>query len=178
MSLKTVHRFGLALGAMFFGLSVLVVSLVVTSQVISSGGQSSGARKFYFAADIMPDHVLYPLFMAFDRFKLETASPEEQVLLELVYAERRFIHGQELLNQGDEELAASTFSKSQKYLLSAVQKANQLDINRQEKLQLYDLVMTQSQKTKAAASGCSDAHRSSLNQLVEETELAAKVLDE
>lgn len=177
MSFKTVQRFGLALGAIFFGFSVLVVSLIVTSQVISSGGQPMGAKKFYFASDIKPDHILYPVFMAFDRLKLETATPEEQVLLELVYAERRFAHAEELMKQGDIELAASTFSKSQKYLLSAAQNAKNLDLDQLKKQKISDLILIKSQKIVDASMECSDSQKDFLIKLVDETELAAKDLE-
>lgn len=177
MSAKTLQRLSLSLGALFFGILILVVSLVMTSQVISSGGGRVGTRKFYFASDIKPDHVLYPIFMAFDHLKLERSALKDQVLLKLVYADRRLTHSQELLAQGDEDLAFSTLSKSQKYLLSAVETAQDLEMSSHQKLQLADLVKTQSQKTKSVASGCSDAHQAVLNRLVEETEVATRGLE-
>lgn len=134
------------------------------------------SRKFYFASEVKPDHVLYPLFMTFDRIRLETASPEEHVLLELVYAQRRFEHGLELLESGDEPLAVTTFSKAQKYLISAAQRAQSADLSDTQRAKVYEVVMTQSNQLEQAAQACSDTNATVLNRLIDETRLVARPL--
>lgn len=176
MTLTRLQRLGISLVALFFGFSILGVSLVVTSQVLSSGSQSMSSRKFYFASEVKPDHVLYPVFMAFDRVRLETATQEEQVLLELVYAQRRFEHGQELLQAGDEELAATTFSKAQKYLISAAQRAQRIDLDPAAQSKMHLLITEQSDELKTMTPDIGDPHASVLNRLVEETKLVAAPL--
>jgi hypothetical protein len=176
MKLRSSQRFGLAFIALFFGLGVLTVSLVATSQVISSGGQLTGSRKFYLAAEILPDHVLYPLFMVFDKVKLENADPREEVLLAIVYSDRRLAHAQALMEKGDEKLAVATLSKSQKYLLSAVQKADAAGFDNQEKKHLSELVINRSDKIKDLTLDYTDEHKTVLIQLAEETKTVAENL--
>lgn len=172
MKISKKYRFGLALIALFFGLSVLGVSLVVTSNVLSTGGQSMASRKFYFASDIKPDHILYPVFMVFDRVSLEMSSPEEQVNLSLLYAQRRFDHGVELLESGDKELALSTFSKSQKYLMAALNQSDLADINDKERKRLIILVEKQTRELNLVADQKFDGSEThALKKLIKETQV-------
>lgn len=102
---------------------ILAVSLISsTPSVYSAGDQpKNNDREFYLNGDILPDHVLYPAVMLADRFKLETAHPDEKLTIYITYANLRLDSAEKLLNKDNQPLAISTLTKSQKYLLQAAQ---------------------------------------------------------
>ena len=85
------------------------------------GAKKISAKKFYFGERILPDHVLYPAVMLVDRGLLVVASGESEIFLRIRLAQDRMIRAQKLLEKGEESLALSTLTKSQKYLILAVQ---------------------------------------------------------
>ncbi len=89
--------------------------------VASRGEKSSADRLLYFDKAMLPDHVLYPLYMAADRVRLDVAPQDQRVVLEIEYANNRLLAGEELLDLKKEALAVSTFTKAEKYLDDAVQ---------------------------------------------------------
>lgn len=94
-------------------------SLSLATQVSSHETTRMSARELYWGEEILPDHVLYPAMMAIDRFQIEKAEPTERIYMEIVYAGRRLVYGQELLKKDKSDLAVTTLTKSQKYLLQA-----------------------------------------------------------
>lgn len=78
------------------------------------------ATRMYMSEQILPDNALYLPLMARDRARLVLTPKEEQVFLKLEYAEERYQSAVALANNGQEQLAITTMTKSQKYLLQAV----------------------------------------------------------
>ncbi|MDQ3008590.1 MAG: DUF5667 domain-containing protein [bacterium] len=111
-----------------FALLVLVVSFSTANTALSATGEfDASSRQFYMGQPVLPDHVAYPVVMAVDRAKLEMATPQERLYLQVSYANRRYEHSLELLKRDNPELALSTITKSQKYLMKAAQEALELD---------------------------------------------------
>lgn len=102
---------------------ILAVSLISsTPSVYSAGDQpKTNDKEFYLNGDILPDHVLYPAVMAADKFKLETAHPDQKLTLYVTFANLRLDSAEKLLHKEAQPLAISTLTKSQKYLLQAAQ---------------------------------------------------------
>ncbi len=101
--------------ALVFGFVVLGVSLISVSQAQSANND----KQFYVAKQILPDHVAYPMLMAMDRVKLESASPLERLYLKTTYANRRLLYSQQLLEKENKDLAFDTLTKSQRYVQDA-----------------------------------------------------------
>lgn len=112
-----------------FGTGIVVVSLLSTNRAFSQGdGLELTNQRFYFQEVLLPDHILYPVFMAADSIKLKLSDPEEAVSLRIAYAWRRLEHAQSLLKKGYQGLAFSTLSKGYKYHNAAVEAAYRLSL--------------------------------------------------
>ena len=116
--------------ALFFGVGIVLKSLITAAQVQAKGLEAS-QKEMYFEAEMLPDHVLYPAFMTKDRVQLEFAQPKERIQLRLQYAERRMVSAQALVQKGKYDVALSTATKAQKYLLTAAYEAQQVDADAQ-----------------------------------------------
>lgn len=115
-----------SVSALLFGISLVGISLVSASQV-QSRGLDVAQKELYFEEVLLPDHALYPAMMVKDRVMLEMAQPKTRVELRIQYAHSR-MHAAELLyEKGKHELALSTATKAQKYLLMAVLEARSLE---------------------------------------------------
>lgn len=123
-------RFILSSGALFAAAGILFTSLSAgNSRLVAQAHMFEASQKqFYLSQKILPDHVAYPVLMAFDRAKLETSSPSQHIYLQVEYAQRRFTYAQELLSRQHTNLALTTLTKAQKYLLQAAQEAQQPDV--------------------------------------------------
>lgn len=108
---------------LLFGSGILGMSLVAANKATTGDTTRLLGQKMYMGRTILPDHVLYPFVMIGDRIRLTTASNEEQILLSVEYADRRYRYAAELLHKNQEPLAFTTITKSQKYLFHA---SNQL----------------------------------------------------
>jgi hypothetical protein len=106
----------LILGFLIFGLS-----LIMTSQVSSSSSSNVSERKFYVGEKILPDHVFYPLLMVADKMILKTSFGERRIHVKIRLADDRLYSAKMLIEKGHEDLALSTITKSQKYLITAAQ---------------------------------------------------------
>lgn len=104
---------------LLFGGMVLLASLLAANRTSTGDTTRLMARKIYFSKTILPDHVFYPIVMVSDRMKLETSTYEEQLVLRVEYAERRYQYAEKLLEKDQPELALTTISKAQKYLFAA-----------------------------------------------------------
>jgi hypothetical protein len=116
-------------GALVAALGVLVISLSTVSSVQSSSGSTGFASKeFYLEGDVLPDHMAYMIVMTIDRIRLESSTPTDRVYLKTEYANRRLKYAQLLIEKDDFDLAVTTLTKAQKYLLSAGSDVVQLEM--------------------------------------------------
>jgi len=108
--------------ALFVAFAILGVSLTSVSLVQSAGtGLAAGDKELYFEGEMLPDHIGYPVLMAVDRIRLESAPRLERVYMRTEYANRRLNYAQKLLEKDKPELALATMTKAQKYILAASQ---------------------------------------------------------
>lgn len=108
---------------LFAASGVLAVSLASSVPSVYSAGDriKTNDKQFYFDGEILPDHTLYPLVMVADRVKLEMAPDKEIIQIYTTYANLRLGAAEQLLEKGETQLALTTLTKSQKYLLKAAQ---------------------------------------------------------
>ena len=101
----------LALGA-----SIALISLLSANRVFSQGENLAlTSKKLYFQEEILPNHLLYPVYMVIDKVKLELAQPAEVIDLQILYAWRRLEYTEQLLPEGYQSLSFSTLTKAFKY---------------------------------------------------------------
>lgn len=104
--------------ALFAASTILILSLTSSvMRVHSADGLLN--RSFYMDDQVLPDHITYPFLMAIDRLRLESATPTERIYLQTEYANRRLAYAIELFNREESDLAVTTLTKAQKYLLHA-----------------------------------------------------------
>lgn len=116
--------------SLFFllGLGILLVSLMTVGGVLAGDGSMTEMR--FYSGEVLPDHVAYPAIMAMDRFYLETASPVERIYMQIEYANRRLYYSKALLEREERknpDLALTTLTKAEKYVLAAAQETLALD---------------------------------------------------
>jgi len=116
MAFGRFHTLGMLIFA-FFGVIILFISLVAANRFTTGSGLSLSGNKIYFGRKILPDHLLYPVLMIHDRLTFEAATPDQQVLLRLSIADDRYESAQQLLERGQQDLAVTTLTKSQKYIM-------------------------------------------------------------
>lgn len=114
------QRAWISLMALGLGLMIMAVSLFSASQVICFGGSEASAKKIYWPAKILPDHLLYPLVTGVDRTILLIAGPEEKLYLKVDYGQLRYQAAMSLIEKQELSLALSTLTKSQKYFNEAL----------------------------------------------------------
>lgn len=105
--------------AVGFACFVLFISLQSANKSYTAT-DSFKEKKFYIHKEILPDHILYPWLMFYDRFRLELADQEEKNTLYVAYAKRRIFYAKRLLEKGETSLALTTYSKAIKYLNQAL----------------------------------------------------------
>lgn len=105
---------------LLFCFIVLLVSLFTSNRMQTGQSARLPATRMYLSEQILPDNALYLPLMVRDRVRLVTTAKEEQVFLKLEYAEARYQSAVALVDKGQEQLAITTMTKSQKYLLQAV----------------------------------------------------------
>lgn len=114
---------------LLLGSSIVMISLFSANRVFSQGDDLELARrKLYFQEEVLPDHLLYPLAMVFDKFRLELAQPAEAVDLQLSYAWRRLEYTERLLADGYQSLSFSTLTKAYKYYSSGLLQAQAVSL--------------------------------------------------
>lgn len=122
MPVSKVQIFWMAVLSIF-GCFILLISLLATNRVSAGHETPLTEGKLYFDGPMLPDHPLYPLLMVRDRVSLWTASEYEAIFLQVRFAEERRQRALVLLKQGQHEMALTTISKSQKYLLFATRQS-------------------------------------------------------
>lgn len=116
------------------GGAIALVSLFSANRVFSQEEAPPMARqKLYFQKEILPDHLLYPVFAGFDRLRLELASPERGVELSVQYAWDRLKSTESLLANGYQELSFSTATKAFKYYAEALSRAQTLSLTEDQR---------------------------------------------
>lgn len=111
----------LAFLAIIFGLIIFTFSLISYSNQEFSEAERLSEKKLYFGEKVLPDHIFYPFLMIVDKSLISMSSGESRVYLRIRMAQDRMISAKKLLNKGEEQLALSTLTKSQKYLILASQ---------------------------------------------------------
>ncbi|HYD34973.1 MAG TPA: DUF5667 domain-containing protein [Vitreimonas sp.] len=121
-------RLLLSTTALLSGGLILWVSLSSVPTVFSANGTTEASkRSVYMEGEILPDHLAYPVLMAVDRVKLETAAPHDQVFMKVEYGNRRIEYAQELIDKDNTPVALSTLTKALKYLHKAGQTALEIE---------------------------------------------------
>ncbi len=117
---------------LFIGIVGLTLALFVTAVVIaqeiensppsSSPTPTPSIEYFLPYPGILPDHPLYPIKVFRDRVVgFLISDPVKQIEFNLLMADKRLNMGVFLSERGKEALAQTTISKSEKYLLQAVE---------------------------------------------------------
>lgn len=106
--------------ALLFGFFVFSTSVLLASQNEMHDTTNASERTFY-AGTILPDHVFYPLIMIRDKFFLTLAQDAKKIKMRINFSEDRFQRAELLLEKGQEQLALTTLTKSQKYVIFAAQ---------------------------------------------------------
>lgn len=155
--------------ALFAATAILAVSLTSSVMRVHSA-EGLLNKSFYMDDQILPDHISYPFLMAIDRLRLESASPTERVYLQTEYANRRLAYATELFNREQPDLAVTTLTKAQKYLLHASHHV--LYEKENEKLRTHlrktiDYHVRHIEKT-LASQEYSDSQRAAIDKLTEE----------
>jgi hypothetical protein len=117
------YKITLSIFGLFIASGVLAVSLAssVPSVYSASDRFKKNDTQFYLNGDILPDHTLYPMVMIADKIKLEMAQEHQKITIYTTYANLRLQAAIQLLEKDQNQLALSTLTKSQKYLLKAAQ---------------------------------------------------------
>ncbi len=161
-------RLVLSLLALCFAFSVLAISLMDAHSVASRGEKTPSDRLLYFDKNMLPDHVLYPVFMIADRIHLETASKDERVFIEIDYANTRLLAGEELLNLQKEALAVTTFTKAEKYVYDAVQEYKDQKMGDSVKRLLIKVIDYHTRKLQELKGQMTDADRATIDHAIEQ----------
>ncbi len=106
------------------GFAIVFASLYSANDHSYSLGDTASRRHFYISAEILPDHLLYPVVMMIDKTALASAkTPAERIRIQVNYAHRRLNSARTLSAHNKPGMALSTLTKSQKYLNQAAQDA-------------------------------------------------------
>ncbi|MFZ5438213.1 MAG: DUF5667 domain-containing protein [Patescibacteria group bacterium] len=111
-----------------FGLLIVFLSFFSANRIFSQGKSLQlTEKKMYLEKEILPDHILYPVFMVFDRVRLTLASEEKKSELNISYGWQRLVATEQLLKKGYQSLSFSTLTKAYKYQNTGLIEAEGLD---------------------------------------------------
>lgn len=119
----TFSLFGLILATGILGVSLMASS----KEAVAQGADESPT--LYSVDHILPDNSLYPVLMVIDRIRLMTADDTEYPELYVQYSFDRLESATALLSKGKTDLAVTTLTKSQKYVLQAAAYTEQNDVS-------------------------------------------------
>lgn len=165
-------RFVLSCTGLAFATLILGISLLNGSAVQSAGtGFEATEKELYLSQQVLPDHVAYPVLMAVDRAKLEIADPTDRIYTQAEYANRRLEYAQALLEKNKPDLALTTLTKAEKYLIHATEEA--IDGHAPANVHTYILKTVQFHTTEVAkmAPHFSDSNRSVVDQMLQSNQL-------
>ena len=121
------------------GFFILLNSFYSASKAALADTYLVKSRRFYVQREILPDHSLYPLLMAADKFRLSVADRDRRVYLLAAYANRRLFYAQQLLKKEELALAVTTLTKAEKYLLQALNELQSMRLRDGHQQQYYQL---------------------------------------
>lgn len=128
--IKSLPKFVL----LFVGLFIVFLSFMSTNRIFSQGKSLElSEKKMYLKKEVLPDHIFYPMFMAFDRAKLSIAKEDKKSQISLSYGWQRLDAAKELLKKGYQSLSFSTLTKACKYQNLGLLKAKDLSSSEKEK---------------------------------------------
>lgn len=171
-------RLGFSALALTFGMSIVGVSLLTAGSVESIEGERMSERILYMNDEILPDHVLYPLVMVSDRVELELADEHEQLYIKIQYAEQRLGYAKQLVERGNTELALSTLTKAQKYLLAVGHSVLEHQLQGAIRTRTMDEIQFQAAEIRQLAPQFSDEQVAVIDALVAENAVLEKQLQE
>lgn len=162
---------------LMLGLGVLGLSLMSGKSGALASPSGMSAKEIYLG-EILPDHIAYPFIVALDRFYLETTTPTERIHFEIKYSHRRLEYARALLEKGEgyQDLALSTLTKSQKYLLKAALEGEQIELSDSTQDLLIRALIYNIKEVEDLTHQFPDFQRSVLDGLREEEQLALNKL--
>ncbi len=129
-----LRKIALSVGSLLIGFFILVVSIFDSASVNFSFSQAPTPSPdpaqvdvgyaFPYPGRIRPDSLLWPVKAIRDRlWLLVTFNPVKKAEVMLLFADKRLAFVQSLFESGKSDLAASTLTKAEKYLESALAQA-------------------------------------------------------
>lgn len=112
-------KYLLAFSGLVFGSLIFSSSLIMASQGEVSNSIRVSEKRFYISGPILPDNIIYPGLMIVDKAILSISLGDQIVYTKIEFADDRFRSAKLLLKRDQEELAFTTITKSQKYLITA-----------------------------------------------------------
>lgn len=151
-----MRNFLLVLGALFFAVFILTISVVRTTAKTSPNlklaantpspvlSPTPTSVDYYLPyPGILPDHFLYPLKMVRDRILLFlTTDPVKKAEVLLLFADKRLGASRALIEGGKTELGIATLTKAEKYLEQAVDQVIEANKKGKETKGLVERLMT------------------------------------
>lgn len=137
-----------------------------TSIAISAGDR---VRQL-FTPPILPDHPLYLFGMVTDRVELSLAPSEKQFGIRIQYANTRLATANALIERGRLNLAMSTITKAEKYLVASAGDIQKLPSEQQEdaRVILRDTITLHKDQLIAMKSSFSDGGRAIIDGIIEQ----------
>lgn len=124
---------------LIFGGVVVLMSLLSANRICSQGpGLELTKQRLYFQEEVLPDNLLYPAFVGFDRLQLLVVDDSNKVDLRVEAAWKRLAYTQALLEKGYQELSFSTLTKAYKYYIDALSAAQSLSLSAVERQKLTE----------------------------------------
>ena len=128
---------------------------------------------------ILPDHFLYPIKMIRDRIWLFLANdPVKKAETQLLFADKRLVAGQMLVEKGKEEQALTTLTKAEKYLEQAVNQEKQARESGKDTVAFLQRLVLASQKHQELLTNLqkvvSDSAKTAINQILTYSQEAEK----
>lgn len=157
-------------------LAGLAGGVILLVSLVSSAGEFLPVEKiaatqhsFYFSHTILPDHIAYPLLMMADKVQLKLTPYPDKIWLQVEYGWRRLDYTRKLLKKGKPQLALTTFTKSQKYFIAAIQKSLDSESNPEIKKNLLKHATLYISDAKVVGSQFNGADKAVVDQLLNES---------
>ncbi len=119
-----------------FAALILATSLVSSNRAVNGAKERFSTLEFYWGSQLLPDHPFYAVLMARDRAQLWLAGADKEPTLRFQYAEKRYQAARSLAIKNKPDLAISTLSKSQIYVLDAARQLQVNGLTAEERVQL------------------------------------------
>lgn len=153
------------------GAGIVLLSFFSANTIFSQGDSLKLAqKKLYIEKEVLPDHLLYPVFMTFDRVQLELTPEDKKADLQISYGWQRLEATHRLLEKGYQALSFTTLTKAYKYQnagLNQAGKSSSYDQKQKARFQAEKFMEEVSNIT----SSFTDAQQEELRQLQHEQEI-------